>query len=87
MEAYLHGVSTRKVDTWCKRLMPTTAASASPRSAGSAPDPAIEVSAFRGRLLAGLVFPHVFVDATVRHEAQWDRAGCEGLPALCRHEA
>jgi putative transposase len=63
MEAYLHGVSTRKVDDLVKALGADTGISKSEVSRICA-DLDAEVSAFRDRSLAGLSFPYVFVDAT-----------------------
>jgi putative transposase len=63
MEAYLHGVSTRKVDDLVRALGADSGISKSEVSRICA-DLDAEVSAFRDRSLAGLVFPYVFVDAT-----------------------
>src|SRR5215207_8349919 len=63
MEAYLHGVSTRKVDDLVKALGIDSGISKSEVSRICA-DLDGEVSAFRDRSLAGQVFPYVFVDAT-----------------------
>jgi putative transposase len=63
MEAYLHGVSTRKVDDLVKALGADTGISKSEVSRICA-DLDAEVSTFRDRSLAGLSFPYVFVDAT-----------------------
>ena len=63
MEAYLHGVSTRKVDDLVKALGADTGISKSEVSRICA-DLDAEVGAFRDRSLAGQAFPYVFLDAT-----------------------
>jgi putative transposase len=63
MEAYLHGVSTRKVDDLVRALGAASGISKSEVSRICA-DLDGEVSAFRDRSLAGQRFPYVFVDAT-----------------------
>jgi len=63
MEAYLHGVSTRKVDDLVKALGIDSGISKSEVSRICA-DLDIEVSAFRDRTLADTTFPYVFLDAT-----------------------
>ena len=63
MEAYLHGVSTRKVDDLVKALGADTGISKSEVSRICA-DLDAEVSSFRDRSLAGQAFPYVFLDAT-----------------------
>jgi putative transposase len=63
MEAYLHGVSTRKVDDLVKALGADTGISKSEVSRICA-DLDAEVAAFRDRSLAGQPFPYVFLDAT-----------------------
>jgi putative transposase len=63
MEAYLHGVSTRKVDDLVRALGADSGISKSEVSWICA-DLDSEVSAFRDRSLAGQVFRYVFVDAT-----------------------
>lgn len=63
MEAYLHGVSTRKVDDLVKALGADTGISKSEVSRICA-DLDIEVGAFRDRSLADQQFPYVFLDAT-----------------------
>lgn len=63
MEAYLHGVSTRKVDDLVKALGADTGISRSEVSRiCSGLDQ--EVSAFRDRSLQDVAFPYVFLDAT-----------------------
>jgi putative transposase len=63
MEAYLHGVSTRKVDDLVKALGADTGISKSEVSRICA-DLDAEVGAFRDRSLAEQRFPYVFLDAT-----------------------
>jgi putative transposase len=63
MEAYLHGVSTRKVDDLVKALGADTGISKSEVSRICA-DLDVEVGAFRDRSLAEQQFPYVFLDAT-----------------------
>jgi transposase-like protein len=63
MEAYLHGVSTRKVDDLVRALGADSGISKSEVSRICG-DLDAEVGAFRDRSLAGQVFPYVFVDAT-----------------------
>jgi putative transposase len=63
MEAYLHGVSTRKVDDLVKALGADSGISKSEVSRICA-DLDEEVGAFRDRSLAGQAFPYVFLDAT-----------------------
>jgi putative transposase len=63
MEAYLHGVSTRKVDDLVRALGADTGISKSEVSRICA-DLDTEVGAFRDRSLAGQAFPYVFLDAT-----------------------
>jgi putative transposase len=63
MEAYLHGVSTRKVDDLVKALGADTGISKSEVSRICA-DLDAEVTAFADRSLAGQRYPYVFLDAT-----------------------
>ena len=63
MEAYLHGVSTRKVDDLVRALGADSGISKSEVSRICA-DLDTEVAAFRDRSLAGQSFPYIFVDAT-----------------------
>ena len=63
MEAYLHGVSTRKVDDLVRALGSDTGISKSEVSRTCA-DLDIEVAAFRDRPLAAIAFPCMFLDAT-----------------------
>jgi putative transposase len=62
MEAYLHGVSTRKVDDVVKALGIDSGISKSQVSRICA-DLDVEVAAFRDRSLAGTSYPYMFVDA------------------------
>ena len=43
-----------------------------------------EVETFRSRSLAGELYPYLWLDATVRHEAPFDRVGWKGPPPGCR---
>jgi len=63
MEAYLHGVSTRKVDDLVKNFGADSGLSKSEvsRICGCLDE---EVAQFRDRDLAALNFPHVILDAT-----------------------
>jgi len=63
MEAYLHGVSTRKVDDLVRALGADTGISSSQVSRICA-DLDAEVGAFRDRSLADVAYPYVFLDAT-----------------------
>ena len=63
MEAYLHGVSTRKVDDLVKALGADTGISKSEVSRICA-DLDAEVGAFRDRSLVENAYPYVFLDAT-----------------------
>jgi transposase-like protein len=63
MEAYLHGVSTRKVDDLVKALGADSGISKSEVSRICA-DLDVEVGAFRDRSLTDTGFPYVFLDAT-----------------------
>ncbi len=63
MEAYLHGVSTRKVDDLVKALGADSGISKSEVSRICA-DLDLEIGAFTGRDLSAMGFPYVFLDAT-----------------------
>ena len=63
MEAYLHGVSTRKVDDLVKSLGADSGISKSEVSRICA-DLDQEVGAFRDRSLTDLEYPYLFLDAT-----------------------
>jgi transposase-like protein len=62
MEAYVHGVSTRKVDDLVAAMGADTGISKSEVSRICA-DLDVEVAAFRDRSLAEVAFPYVFLDA------------------------
>jgi putative transposase len=62
MEAYVHGVSTRKVDDLVAAMGADTGISRSEVSRICA-DLDVEVAAFRDRSLAEVAFPYVFLDA------------------------
>ncbi len=83
MEAYVHGVSTRKVDDLVAALGATSGISKSEvsRICGELDT---EMAAFRSRPLGHVEFPYVFCDATVRHEAPYDRVGWKDPPSACR---
>lgn len=63
MEAYIHGVSTRKVDDLVKALGADTGISKSEVSR-ICRDLDVEIAGFRDRSLADTPFPYVFLDAT-----------------------
>src|SRR4051794_27231053 len=63
MEAYLHGVSTRKVDDLVRALGADTGINKSEVSRARA-DLDAEVAAFPDSSLAEQAFPYVFLDAT-----------------------
>jgi transposase-like protein len=77
MEAYVNGVSTRKVDRLVEQLgiheMTKDRVSALCRELDE------RVEAFRNRPLEG-DYPYLWLDAMVRHEALSDRAGCKTPP-------
>ena len=83
MEAYVHGVSTRKVDDLVVALGIEQGVSKSEVSRICAELDAV-VQPFRERRLDHVSFPYVFLDAIVRHEAPLDRAGCRSPPPACR---
>ena len=75
MEAYLHGVSTRKVDDLVRALGADTGISRSEVSRICA-DLDAEVAAFRDRSLAEQAYPYVFLDATYgKSQLARDRPG------------
>jgi hypothetical protein len=43
-----------------------------------------EVAAFRSRPLDETAYPYLWLDATVRHEAPYDRVGWKSPPPGCR---
>ena len=63
MEAYLHGVSTRKVDDLVRALGIDSGISKSEVSRICA-DLDVEVGAFRDRTLTGTAYPYVYLDTT-----------------------
>jgi len=63
MEAYVHGVSTRKVDDLVAALGVDAGISKSEVSRICA-DLDVDVAVFQGRELTEQAFPYVFVDAT-----------------------
>lgn len=63
MEAYLHGVSTRKVDDLVVALGATSGISKSEVSRICA-DLDLEVAAFTARTLAATTYPYIYLDAT-----------------------
>ena len=81
MEAYVNGVSTRKVDRLVEQLgihgMTKDRVSALCRALDE------QVQAFRSRPLEGR-HPYLWLDAKVRHEALLYRVGCETPPPGCR---
>ncbi len=77
MEAYLHGVSTRKVDDLVKALGADTGISKSEASRICA-DLDAEVAAFRDRSLAEQAFPYVFLDAIYCQGAGQPAGGLPG---------
>ncbi len=81
-EAYVAGVSTRRVDDLV-RALGVTGISKSEVSRMCAPLDA-EVAAFRSRPLDDIAYPYLWLDATVRHEAPFDRVGWKGPPPGCR---
>jgi transposase-like protein len=89
MEAYLHGVSTRKVDDLVRALGADSGISKSEVSRICA-DLDAEVAAFGDRSLAGQAFPYIFVDATYARPGStggwsprpwWWPVGCAGMAA------
>jgi putative transposase len=81
MEAYVNGVSTRKVD----RLVEQLGISGMSKDRVSAICRGLDerVAAFRERPLEG-AYPYLWLDAKVRHEALLVRVGCETPPPGCR---
>ena len=81
-EAYVSGVSTRRVDDLVRALGLEGISRSEVSRICAGLD--AEVAAFRGRSLAGEAYPYVWLDATVRHEAPFDRVGWKGPPPGCR---
>jgi putative transposase len=81
LEAYVNGVSTRKVDRLVEQLgidgMTKDRVSVLCRALDE------QVELFRGRPLEG-AYPYLWLDAKVRHEALLVRVGCETPPPDCR---
>ena len=85
MEAYLHGVSTRKVDDLVKALGADTGISKSEVSRICV-DLDEEVGAFRDRSLAEVAYPYVFLDATyckARSNAAPTSSASSPIPKPC----
>ena len=80
-EAYVNGVSTRKVD----RLVEALGLAGVSKDAVSRLCRGLDeqVTAFRERPLDG-AYPYLWLDAKVRHEAPLDRAGGRSPPVVCR---
>jgi putative transposase len=81
-EAYVAGVSTRRVDDLVRALA-ITGISRRQVSRICAPLDA-EVAAFQSRPLDEIAYPYLWLDATVRHEAPFDRVGWKGPLPGCR---
>jgi transposase-like protein len=80
-EAYVQGVSTRRVDELVKALGLDGISKNQVSLLCQELD--TEVERFRTRKLEG-TYPYVWVDATVRHAAPHDRVGGRSPPAGCR---
>ena len=76
------GVSTRRVDDLVQSLGITGISKSEVSRICSVLD--AEVETFRRRPLTDSAYPYVFFDATVRHEAPFDRVGWRGPPPGCR---
>ena len=81
-EAYVLGVSTRRVDDLVQSLGITGISKSEVSRICAALD--AEVAVFRSRSLAGEAYPYLWLDATVRHEAPYDRVGWKSPPPGCR---
>jgi putative transposase len=81
-EAYVLGVSTRRVDDLVRALGIEGISRSEVSRICVALD--AEVAAFRSRPLGELACPYLWLDATVRHEAPYDRVGWKGPPPGCR---
>jgi len=81
-EAYVLGVSTRRVDDLVRTLGIASISKSEVSRICAGLD--AEVAAFRSRSLGGEAYPYVWLDATVRHEAPHDRAGGRSPPPTCR---
>ena len=81
-EAYVAGVSTRRVDDLVRALGITGISSSEVSRICAGLD--AEVAAFRSRPLDETAYPYLWLDATVRHEAPYDRVGWKSPPPGCR---
>jgi transposase-like protein len=81
-EAYVAGVSTRRVDDLVRALGITGISRSEVSRICAGLD--AEVAAFRSRPLDETAYPYLWLDATVRHEAPFDRVGWKGPPPGCR---
>jgi transposase-like protein len=80
-EAYVQGISTRRVDDLVQALgMQGISKSQVSRMCAELDK---EVENFRARKLTG-PYPYIWLDATVRHEAPYHRAGGRNPPTICR---
>jgi putative transposase len=80
-EAYVHGVSTRRVDDLVKALGLNGISKSQVSRLCEELDG--EVERFRTRKLEG-TYPYIWLDATVRHEAPRYRVGGRSPPTVCR---
>ena len=78
----MSGVSTRRVDDLVRALGIEGISRSEVSRICAALD--AEVAAFRSRSLADEAYPYLWLDATVRHEAPFDRVGWKGPPPGCR---
>ena len=76
------GVSTRRVDDLVRALGIEGISKSEVSRICAALD--AEVEAFRTRPLGDTAYPYLWLDATVRHEAPFDRVGWKGPPPGCR---
>jgi putative transposase len=81
-EAYVQGVSTRKVDALMEALGGCHVSRSEVSRICAELDE--ELLAFRDRPLDDAAYPYVWFDATVRHEAPRNRVGCKDPPSACR---
>jgi putative transposase len=80
-EAYVQGVSTRRVDELVQAL--GLQGISKSQVSRLCRDLDAEVERFRHRKLEG-PYPYVWLDCTVRHAAPYHRAGWKDPPAACR---
>jgi transposase-like protein len=80
-EAYVQGVSTRRVDDLVQALGLRGISKSQVSRLCEELD--AQVERFRARRLDG-PYPYVWLDATVRHAAPYHRAGWKDPPAACR---